>query len=632
VLAASLTWESGTATATPTALRLLVVDAAGSVVADTSGDTSSLTVEATVEPGEHTVSVTAVTGAATFDLQVGVEAADSTAERVAAAYEEGKLAPDDAARYSLWAALEPERVPEAYAVSAADPVDELAALQYWDEIDAATRAELAAATTPVEKAAPPSARTAADPTWTDCGGPVVFEVFLTDFTCVAEGDIDNDGVEEFEVIYNVSGASAVNDKDGGDDDDVANGRPDQVDVAVEAFTEAWRHYESLGFRPIDDRIRVVLWSGMQDNAGLALPRWDDGSTGKVTRHIYMDTSFTAYLPRHELFHQFQYEYIGLPDLALWASEMTWWMEATVERTWVDIDNGFAPSRRPSDVVADVLEDRGDGFAEEVTRFRQWTYVLSGQPPGGGDNFGIGFTEEDEADEVNDVEDYWRPVLQRDERTRSAEPETARPRRQEFTLVPEAGTVEGGAMLRRTGAAYVDLDLPGGERQVTVTVRDPDDDIVATLLPFAAYPRLCAPPVAVPAGTGPGDDTLTWVVPADCNSATLVLAKTSRDDDATPSGSDVRWQAAATFPPGATRSYGDPLADVAFVYDDDRPYLAGQVDARSDIVQHTVRYGQEVELAVRTLEPRPLLPQDELSWLIDTNANGGYAATPARAPS
>lgn len=684
VVTASLSWESTTADAAqPPVLRLAVQDATGAVVAETEGSTSPLQLEQPLELGEYRVSVTALAGDAIFEVELGVVTHLSTVDRVEAAYESGELTAREAADYSLWSALEPERVPEAYRApqpTATSERDTLNALQYWDDLTPAAREELAAYLTPVELPAPARAQSGlvralarVGPPWTDCGGATMFEVFLTDFHCVAGVDMDADGGPDLEVIYNAEGSSRVDDTDVG----APLGRPDQVDLAVEALTSAWRHYEALGFRPISDDLRVVLWSGMADGAGVSLPRWDDGGDGEVHRLIYMDTAFRHYLPRHELFHQFQYEYVGAPDLGLLGRDLTWWMEATAEwgaheaeavqtdparrsgayagdladvlgqperswddtsrlaggaeygsfilaeylderfdgpgtiaQTWERIDNGFLPPRQPSDVVEEVLAE-GDGFAEEAVRFRQWSYVLSGEPAGGGGNFGVGFTDQGEPDGVDDVETYWRPALQDDDRTAAGMASAARPRRDEVTLVRDAAALEGRVTLQRTGAAYVDLALPGGDRELRVTVRSASEDVVASLLPFRSYPQLCAAPLDVPAVAGGADDSLTWVVPSECTSATLVLTKASPHDAATPDVSDATYIVSSVAPPsGQYPQFRDPQGDTA--------------EPAGDILEHRLDYRDGmVRLGVRVVDPGGFSERDDgnltFFWHVDDEA-------------
>jgi len=699
VVTATVAWESVTA---PASLRAHLTDSSGTVFGEAQGGASPLVVEEALPAGTYSLWVTALEGEAEFLARSEVQAGVTTGDKADVAVESGALTVDDAARHTLWAELDPGRVPEAYQDSASNTNGDLSVLRYWEQASPETQEELAAQLRPVEvEAAGPAAR-ASLARWTDCGPDGWVRVVTTVLRCAAVQDVDGDGTADFDVLYNVDDPPAAADGSGVRNVDVApsNGRPDFVDRVIDSTTKAWGHFEDLGFRPVAGPVRIILWSGMNPGAGLSLPRLPVDGGDTVDRLVFLDTDdlrVSAYLPRHELFHQFQYEYIGITDIRFRGRAMIWWMEATanwgaqqaqsiepdearrddfyandldevlgeperrwdrtslwvggaeygsfilaeyldqrfggpaaIQSTWEAIDNGnVAPARRPIEVVEELLDTTGDGLAEEMVRYRQWTYVLSGEP-GGADNFGVGFVDDpNDSDGVDDVETFWRPILEGDPRTASDGGGAARPRRTSATVVPGAAAQEGSVVLERSGAGYVDLDLPGGDRELRVSVDDEFGNVAASILAFSDYPRLCAPPVTIPDDPQSGD-ALTWRVPADCASATLVLLETP---STAPTSGVTEWTAAVTIPPDpdAMRSFTDPILDARFS-PVSGPVVLDVAYPRVDVVQQTVRYGlDEIELRARVLEPVPdvgIVDNGYLEWWLDVNADDSadaYAA-------
>lgn len=120
--------------------------------------------------------------------------------------------------------------------------------------------------------------------------------------------------------------------------------PDALYKIVEALESAWSTYTSLGYdislpaglldvwvgSAIPGDTAVVLpfeWPGEGHNATILIGNHAfevGGNTNVPIRTQY------SYLPRHELFHAFQYHYIGNADFARNLAATNWWMEATAE--------------------------------------------------------------------------------------------------------------------------------------------------------------------------------------------------------------------------------------------------------------------------------------------------------------
>ncbi len=113
------------------------------------------------------------------------------------------------------------------------------------------------------------------------------------------------------------------------DVDPANGVPDYVDVIVTEMETSWDEFTAAGYVAPEDRRRVVI----NDLLG---PGWTDGYTlpwlVQYERGIDWQGSGlpSQYLPRHEAFHVFQWEYISIGDAVIPATRIRWLMEATAE--------------------------------------------------------------------------------------------------------------------------------------------------------------------------------------------------------------------------------------------------------------------------------------------------------------
>lgn len=109
-----------------------------------------------------------------------------------------------------------------------------------------------------------------------------------------------------------------------------NGIPDYIDAAAASLEAAYGTYVGLGYREpserlaVSERLEVAITSGV---SGFASPINDLVLLGRDASPFY--------LPRHELFHHFQYNYAPLAALAFDhfggpSTTTSWWLEATAQ--------------------------------------------------------------------------------------------------------------------------------------------------------------------------------------------------------------------------------------------------------------------------------------------------------------
>ena len=504
----------------------------------------------------------------------------TTPQHIRAAYEAGDLSVDDAARYSLFSTLDPSRVPlELQGAAVEGEFDgSLDIVAWWEDLQPDTQEELGQYLAVREAPEQEQARRLQD--WTDCSG-LNYIIADIPLPCVAEVDVDSDGDVDFQVFYSVGrgGVAPIDDDVSTEGDDVT--RPDLIDLVIDSVTHAWTVYVAAGFEA-PEQTDIIMFAGMLPGAGLALPDLFEPGV----RNIYLDTDETRvseYLPRHELFHQFQYSYIGAAEYSAHRDGMTWWLEATAnwaagianadqsatqevpghagqlsetlgqpERRFDEAraltggneygsfivaeflaqrENGAQTiestlqrsgegplGRNPTDVVADLM-GRTEGFAAEMMRYRQWSYVLNRDRT-------IGF-------DTDDVSLYWRPELNNDPRTRGGEVSTARPQRSVVEFNPRS-IADGFAILDPTGATYVDLVIPPGQ-PVEITLTSDNEDVSASVLSFGRYPNQCDDPTPIPRSSS------VWSARIDpsptCSRLTLIISNGSRNQSAS-----VVWEA------------------------------------------------------------------------------------------
>lgn len=133
----------------------------------------------------------------------------------------------------------------------------------------------------------------------------------------------------FRVYYSLKSTDASNGIP--DKTTSASGIPDYLSHVTGSLEEAYNLYAGQGYLQPKGQVTVLLtglWGAMGDGAGVTPPPVGGRQT------IIMDNQDGEfYLPRHELFHAFQYRYIAVLKYAISLTgfeNMNWWMEATAE--------------------------------------------------------------------------------------------------------------------------------------------------------------------------------------------------------------------------------------------------------------------------------------------------------------
>ncbi|MDI2131509.1 hypothetical protein [Yinghuangia seranimata] len=120
--------------------------------------------------------------------------------------------------------------------------------------------------------------------------------------------------------------------------------PDAVYKMAEGLESAWKTYQAMGFVISLPAGPLDVWVGhssAKDGAGVAFPFEFPGAGHNPTILLPQDMAVGAgnpvpinfqfnYLPRHELFHCFQYHYMPNADFVFNLGATNWWMEASAE--------------------------------------------------------------------------------------------------------------------------------------------------------------------------------------------------------------------------------------------------------------------------------------------------------------
>lgn len=494
----------------------------------------------------------------------------SAAELIESDFQAGKLTRDQRALYGTWSLMNPALLPEPYRLASPLPQADttpagLSFLAGWDQLSATTRSTLSDFLT-LNEFRVPLVLVSGATDWPECGEPQFVDVgvvYAKAFRC-KHNVFDESGILRFEVFYNVAGLDdpdllgligsiapvtaygepvATNNADG-------NGVPDAIDTISASLLKSWETYLSDGYRPIDTPQDVAVHA----NAAV-LP----GFGGSYVVQVRHDRQF-HYLPRHELFHRFQYEYVSELDFSLdfldLQSEINWWMEATAE--WaahrvgeaieddggspaesidyalaladflgdpseqIDYWPGFrAPRLYGSFILAAYLEETfGDGVLEEIwaqidqnggkptlamgTEFAErqttWADVLAGFAAA---NYWLDQPQFPLPYIDSDAGTVWRARLSIDPRTDGDSERgdlglyLARPARATWHLAANS-PVSDDVTLEGGGSFYFDLaPAAGAEGVIEVDVTSAIEDFaIAQLLPFKVYPDACQNPIPI----------------------------------------------------------------------------------------------------------------------------------------
>ncbi len=258
-----------------------------------------------------------------------------TGDRVLPAWRAKKLSVDQMLRYSVSSVLAPGTIPAD--LRPTKPLGEGAglylahALSFAPQASPETRAWLVDKLTakPVSAQAPGgsakgfSASAVAGAT-NNCDQDWTF--YLHDFQCVHS-------TPRFNIYYNekITDGDRVLFPGVPFVDDNNNNITDGIDTMAEAFETSYDAYVALRYvahhsRPLD----IFVGFDDNDNAGLTFPFGGIGEGNQAVILLPSEPSSYNYLPRHELFHAFQYTYISNEMLLQDLSSINWWMESTAE--------------------------------------------------------------------------------------------------------------------------------------------------------------------------------------------------------------------------------------------------------------------------------------------------------------
>ncbi|MGH8936365.1 MAG: hypothetical protein ACRDXD_08925 [Acidimicrobiia bacterium] len=479
-------------------------------------------------------------------------------------FEAGLITVDDFARYGIYALLEPRLLPVRY-LSDHYPDDDLAIVeffQHWEELAPATQAEIEQFFTNLRDGYYYTLEVDLGVSlseWPECVEDLGF-LELPSLAC-------HHSTEHFRITYTLPGFLGGVPAEDGDGNQV----PDYVDNVAASLESAWTTYFDLGYPAPTVTIEVSITGAVPDGRGVAPPTNDIVLSNVGAEH---------YLPRHELFHIFQWEYGSpsadpvwerLPARVEWARRRgtLWWMEATAE--WAAHQASLFPgaeealfyARRLPDflgrphlaldsyetpkvvgpkreygafILAEYLEERfgTPGVIRE-------TWDRTGAPNGPGGLQGVADEVQERGDFAQELAEFarrnyllaygdadleaWKDELRDDALTAANDLGDARPARLRHDLdhgIPETGsaTIEPG------GALYVDLapTITAVEGTLSVEVtRDAAGELDLALLVFSEYPSLCEE-----AGfTFAGDQGIATVdVGGQCRYATLVATHTN----------------------------------------------------------------------------------------------------------
>jgi hypothetical protein len=373
--------ESLTASTTLSSVTQVEFLVDGSLVAtDSTGPYSASVATGSLADGSHQlqVRVTQTGGTVTTSPASAVTVANNlnSSARIAADYSVGALSLDNYVINGVYSLLTPHSLPSRFE-TVAPPSAELGSyLQYWDQVQQATRDTLQAFFDQpfrMDLYQPTQAIGGPEPQLTDCNHTIVSPPYhgmggFTEWYCETL-------TPRFDLIYVVGPSNTATTVDRADPGD--NGVADSVEAAIDALDKAYNLYAGdpasggLGFdQPISgaNKIKVTLMAG--------------GPNGNITdafSRVNIDpTNFTRmlrYAAPHEIFHVFQYGYKGTFLDRDWL-ERNFWYESTAQwasRKYVDF-------RRQSDPTFTSLDwTIGDVPYLDTPQLEPSTETQAGQP-------------------------------------------------------------------------------------------------------------------------------------------------------------------------------------------------------------------------------------------------------------
>ena len=308
---------------------------------------------ASTADGLTTVSVEAldVSGelSASTSVDVTVDNSLPSEDRVIEDYEAGRITVDDFATYGIWSITNPDLLPSRYDAGVESDFEATGIAAYflsvWDQLQPDTQQELIDAATfkqsePLSAAGGPLFALTVMPFlfqvepdyWIECPSSNRWDRFGKVFTC--RHDVFSGSELIAQVHYTVEGMDDPGGLPGWGDShrvtrfsetvaasDEMNGNhvPDDVDLISQSLIESWETYLGMNYDPPSTPVEVAV---VHRGAALPFPILDPVQ-------LKHDEEF-SYLPRHELFHVFQYEFIDATTFIGQLSELNWWQEATAE--------------------------------------------------------------------------------------------------------------------------------------------------------------------------------------------------------------------------------------------------------------------------------------------------------------
>lgn len=549
-----------------------------------------------VAAGDHSLKVrafdTAGNSAETVPVTVDVSNGFTGTERITTDFDQGVLTVDEYVEYGIWSLHNLDLLPDRYSAGGAFADESTGAaitfLAYWDQLQVATQDRISEFMSVQEVTLPDGGSAlfqASSATWPECnddnvwlrmfdkamackhdvtitaGGPVVFEMHYT-------VDGEDDPALLVEIQTQAPGITRWSETVGAVDEIYRDGThlvecdpidfgncnkvPDAIDRIAVSLAQSYVTYETdLGYRPLT---ALPVDVAVHNTGGQVAPP----GLGQLIVEVDNDNDL-SYLPRHELFHAYQYNYINLndliPDLLLdRKSDINWWMEATAEWAAHQVGEAWAPASEAT-IYADPLDsflgaprrqlDEWDGFREsrQYGAFILTEYLEERAGPdsiesswAAMDGYGgnplqaiedqLTAIQSDWATELpafwlanyllkspdnaapytdGHADTVWRDDLdleailqgETDSRAVALGLDQARPLRDSRRLAD--GTPEAGTVtIERGGASYVDLvplDSTPGTLRTTITA-DSGDAMTAQLQSFTTYPDPCGPPTTI----------------------------------------------------------------------------------------------------------------------------------------
>ncbi len=369
------------------------------VATDASSPFEAVVDTTTIPDGQHQVTARKITaGGAVAGLPTTVTFGNalSADERLEVDWLAGRISVDDYVRFGIYAHGADVLLPERYQSPTPTPEGTTAVgtyLAHFDEVTQATRDEITAFLDQPLRGDHYAIQI-------EEGEPQAFtQSDATESIPVPPGITDE--CQEFSALFGLvgSGLRCVHDtpfvsiryfvestgrfeRNNIDTSVIVNGTPEYIDRIAEAMDDAYEIYESeLGYPTNwDGLVPVLIHGGVE--GGQVLPQGvTAGSLNDSVQTIEMepDSGAPMYLAHHELFHVFQYQFVGLQTVgtALFSHfEFRWWCEASAE--WAA---GYVTQRGAPGDVTQYTQNLASFFGRPNERINAFDNGTSGRQYG-----------------------------------------------------------------------------------------------------------------------------------------------------------------------------------------------------------------------------------------------------------